>query len=79
MVADVNTGSRQARPHRRIWHAAVPVLGVICLLVSWNRDLPVGVLALLGVILALTILSAVHHAEVVAARVGEPYGSLLLA
>jgi len=77
--ADVNIGSRQVRPHRRIWHAAVPVLGVICLLVSWNRDLPVGVLVLLGVILALTILSAVHHAEVVAARVGEPYGSLILA
>ncbi len=30
-------------------------------------------------VLAAAVLAAVHHAEVVAARVGEPYGSLVLA
>lgn len=73
------TKAQQVRPHRQAWHAVVPIVGVVCLAVSWNRDLPIAGLALLGVVLAATILSAVHHAEVVAARVGEPYGSLLLA
>lgn len=35
--------------------------------------------ALLGVALLACVLAAVHHAEVVAHRVGEPYGTLLLA
>ena len=36
-------------------------------------------LALLGVLLAGSVLAAVHHAEVIAHRVGEPFGSLVLA
>ena len=36
-------------------------------------------LALLSLVLAAAVVSAVHHAEVVAARVGEPFGSLTLA
>ena len=38
-----------------------------------------GVLALAAVFLAGAVLSAVHHAEVVASHVGEPFGSLILA
>lgn len=34
---------------------------------------------LLGVILAGAVIAAVHHAEVVAHRVGEPFGTLILA
>jgi Ca2+:H+ antiporter len=37
------------------------------------------VLTLVGVLLAASVLAAVHHAEVVAHRVGEPFGSLVLA
>ena len=37
------------------------------------------VLAVVGVFLAGAVLAAVHHAEVVAHRVGEPFGSLVLA
>ena len=37
------------------------------------------VLALLAVLLAGAVLAAVHHAEVVAHRVGEPFGALILA
>ena len=33
----------------------------------------------MAVILAAAVLAAVHHAEVVAHRVGEPFGSLVLA
>jgi Ca2+:H+ antiporter len=37
------------------------------------------VLALVAALLAGAVLAAVHHAEVVASRVGEPLGSLVLA
>jgi len=30
-------------------------------------------------LLAIAVLAAVHHAEVIAHRVGEPFGSLVLA
>src|SRR3712207_6710104 len=37
------------------------------------------VLVLAAVVLGAAVLAAVHHAEVVALRVGEPFGSLVLA
>ncbi|MGI5484439.1 calcium:proton antiporter [Streptomyces lavendofoliae] len=46
---------------------------------GWGRDLPGPVVAVAGLCLIGSVLSAVHHAEVVAHRVGEPYGSLVLA
>ena len=65
---------------RRVtWHTGVPVVAFLALVLSWGRDLPWAVLVGLGVLLAATVISSVHHAEVVAARVGEPFGSLILA
>lgn len=64
---------------RRTWHAVVPVVAAASLALSWGRDLPTWVLGVLAVVLAGSVLSAVHHAEVIAARVGEPFGSLVLA
>lgn len=58
---------------------SVPVVGVGLLAASWGRSLPSGVLAVLGLVLVAAVLVAVHHAEVVAHRVGEPFGSLILA
>ena len=46
---------------------------------TWDSKPTAAVLALLGVLLAASVLAAVHHAEVVAHRVGEPFGSLVLA
>lgn len=60
---------------RTAWHTAIPILAALTLLLTWGRALPLPVLALLGFVLAAAVLSAVHHAEVVAARVGEPFGS----
>jgi Ca2+:H+ antiporter len=60
-------------------HVVVPVLGVATLVLTWGRTLPTAVLVLVSLVMAAAVLSAVHHAEVVAARVGEPYGSLVLA
>lgn len=62
-----------------IVNLAVPVLGLVALALSWSAKPPIAVLVLLGVLLAAAVLAAVHHAEVVAHRVGEPFGSLLLA
>ncbi|MFM8515985.1 MAG: calcium:proton antiporter [Actinomycetota bacterium] len=70
---------REIPTRRRVWHVAVPIVAVIVLALTWNRELPTLTLVLTSLVLALAILSAVHHAEVVAAKVGEPFGSLTLA
>lgn len=61
------------------WTVAVPVAGALVLAVTWGRHLAPAVVALVAVVLAGVVLAAVHHAEVVAHRVGEPFGSLVLA
>lgn len=57
----------------------VPALAVVLLVLTWGRDLPGVVVGLVTLVLAGAVLAAVHHAEVVAHRVGEPFGSLVLA
>ena len=61
------------------WTTAVPLGAVVVLVPTWGRDLGWALVVVVGVILAGAVLSAVHHAEVVAHRVGEPFGSLVLA
>ncbi|MEL3947736.1 MULTISPECIES: calcium:proton antiporter [Streptomyces] len=61
------------------WTTAVPVLGIVLLALTWGRDLPGVVVGLVTAVLAGAVLAAVHHAEVIAHRVGEPFGSLVLA
>jgi len=61
------------------WTVAAPVAALLVLVAAWGRHLPAAVVALVGVALVAAVLVAVHHAEVVAHRVGEPFGSLILA
>src|SRR3954453_1844071 len=61
------------------WTAWVPVLAVAALILTWGRGLPPPLVIVSGLLLAAAVLAAVHHAEVVAHKVGEPFGSLLLA
>ncbi|WP_030384399.1 calcium:proton antiporter [Streptomyces sp. NRRL S-241] len=61
------------------WTVVVPVVALVALVFSWGRDLPGFAVALVALCLAGAVLAAVHHAEVVAHRVGEPFGSLVLA
>ena len=61
------------------WTTVVPVVAAVLLVVTWGSKPPGLALALIGVVLAGAVLSAVHHAEVVAHRVGEPFGSIILA
>ena len=57
----------------------MPILAVVALILTWGRDLGVVLVVLVAVLLGAAVLAAVHHAEVVAHRVGEPFGSLVLA
>ncbi|WP_405107661.1 ionic transporter y4hA [Micromonospora sp. NBC_01405] len=61
------------------WTVVVPLLAVVVLALTWGRELPPVVVVIVAVFLAGAVLAAVHHAEVVAHRVGEPFGSLVLA
>ena len=63
---------------RRWWAVGVPVGAAVVLAVVWGRDAG-ALLALDAAALILAVMAAVHHAEVVAHRVGEPFGSLILA
>ncbi len=54
-------------------------MAVVALVLTWGRHLGPLPVTLVALVLAAAVLSAVHHAEVVAHRVGEPFGSLVLA
>jgi Ca2+:H+ antiporter len=61
------------------WTVSVPLVAIVGLVLTWGRDLPGPVVVVVALLLAGAVLAAVHHAEVVAHRVGEPFGSLVLA
>ncbi|MGW1803793.1 calcium:proton antiporter [Streptomyces sp. NPDC002078] len=67
------------RAFTRQWTVLVPVFAVAILVFTWGRSLPGAVVAVVTLVLAGSVLAAVHHAEVIARRVGEPFGSLVLA
>ncbi|MEU2034043.1 calcium:proton antiporter [Nocardia amamiensis] len=61
------------------WTVLVPVLALLALAATWGRGLPGVAVTIVVAALVGAVLAAVHHAEVVARRVGEPFGSLVLA
>ena len=61
------------------WTTTVPVVAVVALAFSWERTLPGAAVAVVALLLGGAVLAAVHHADVIAGRVGEPFGSLVLA
>jgi Ca2+:H+ antiporter len=61
------------------WTVVVPALAVLMLIATWGSKPGAAILAVVAALLAGSVLAAVHRAEVVAHRVGEPFGSLLLA
>jgi Ca2+:H+ antiporter len=62
-----------------LWSWIVPAIALVLLVVA----LALGAGVLLGVLCAIAlvagVIASVHHAEVVAHRVGEPFGTLVLA
>ena len=63
----------------RWWPVVSPVVAVLVLILTYGRDLPGVAVVPVALVLATAVLSAVHHAEVIAHRLGEPFGSLVLA
>jgi Ca2+:H+ antiporter len=61
------------------WRITVPALAILALAATWGSKPGSLVLAIVAALLAGSVLAAVHHAEVVAHRVGEPFGALILA
>ena len=61
------------------WPVVVPVLAVVVLALTWGHHVGPVVVALVALVLAGAVLAAVQHAELIAHRLGEPYGSLVLA
>lgn len=58
---------------------ATPIAALIVLALVWGRGLAPVLVSVVALVLIAAVLVAVHHAEVVAHRVGEPLGSLILA
>ncbi|MFG2872405.1 calcium:proton antiporter [Streptomyces sp. NPDC048338] len=63
----------------REWATWGPVVAGVALALAWGRGLPGFAVGLIALCLMVAVLAAVHHAEVIAHRVGEPFGSLVLA
>jgi Ca2+:H+ antiporter len=61
------------------WTIAIPVLACAVLTALWGRSLDWRLLSFVVVILMAAVITAVHHAEVISLRVGEPFGTLVLA
>lgn len=66
-------------PALPLWCLVSPVAAALLLALFSQLSLSMPLMLLVGVLLMAAVLSAVHHAEVIAHRVGEPYGSLVLA
>ena len=64
---------------RLSWTVVVPLAALIALALTWGREMGSAPVVLAALLLAGAVLAAVQHAEVVAHRVGEPFGSLVLA
>ncbi|HUP10130.1 MAG TPA: ionic transporter y4hA [Caldimonas sp.] len=61
------------------WSSIVPVLALAVLVIAVLAGVGPLLVAVCAVALMATVIVAVHHAEVVAHRIGEPLGTLVLA
>lgn len=69
----------EVRMKMPLWTWLVPVLALCAFLMALAIGVRLWLAWLCGAALAGTVFVAVHHAEVVAHRVGEPFGTLVLA
>jgi Ca2+:H+ antiporter len=61
------------------WASLLPLAAALLLAVALARPPGGPLIALCALLLVGAVVAAVHHAEVVAHRVGEPFGTLILA
>lgn len=65
--------------HNPAWSLAAPLGGAAIFVLALLAPALPGLTVLLVAGLGASVIAAVHHAEVIAHRVGEPYGTLVLA
>ncbi len=61
------------------WALILPLVGGLCLAVGFVLPLSAPFVTFMAAVLIGAVIAAVHHAEVIAERVGEPFGTLVLA
>ena len=61
------------------WSIGAPIAAMVALAIVWSRPLEWALITVVALALVAAVLAAVDHAEVVALRVGEPFGTLILA
>jgi len=64
---------------RPIVEAGVPVAALALMFVVQGVPLAWWIATMAAVVMVLAVLVAVHHSEIIALRVGEPFGTLILA
>lgn len=62
-----------------IWTVVCPILALILLTLQGSLPENIFTTTFTAIVLISAVLSAVHHAEVIAHKVGEPFGTLILA
>lgn len=62
-----------------LWSLAIPPLACALLAALWGGEHGGLMLAVTGAALIASVLVAVYHAEIIAHRLGEPFGTLVLA
>lgn len=72
-------GTKTVAARLRTWTTVVPAAAAVALVSTWGTHPSDAALVALLPLLGGAVFSAVHHAEVAAHRIGEPFGSLLLA
>ena len=60
------------------WTIIFPILAWLLYFSGFIQDSGIAKLLASG-LLILSVMSAVHHSEIIAERVGEPYGTIILA
>lgn len=61
------------------WTVVTPPIAAVMLALTWGSKPGVALSLVVAVGLVGAVLAGVHHAEVIALKIGEPFGSLLLA
>lgn len=64
---------------RKEWSIVLPLLALLALIFGVGLSPATPLLLLFTSLLIGAVIAAVHHAEIIALRVGEPYGSIILA
>src|SRR6516162_8420617 len=75
----MRVNNRSRRRYNAMWMWLIPLLSLGLLVAAFIAGVGTLLGILCGAALIAAVIVAVHHAEVVAHRVGEPFGTLILA